>query len=76
MNYRGEPRYGTITGGVVSLITLLFFTIFVFLQLYTWMFKPNYNELEEVNYLPRKTTEAYDINFSTFLPTFIIIDNG
>ena len=40
------------------------------------MFKPNYNELEEISYLNRKSPEVYDIPFSTFLPTFIIIDNG
>ena len=40
------------------------------------MFKPNYNELEEISYLGRKSNETYDIPFSSFLPTFIIIDNG
>ena len=76
LNYRGEARYGTICGGVISLITFFFFAIFVLLQLYTWMFKPNFNQLEEVSYISRKHREVYDIPFSTFLPTFILIDNG
>ena len=30
--------FGTKTGGICSLITTLFFTVFIIIQLYTWNF--------------------------------------
>lgn len=38
LNYRGGSGYGTITGGILSCITSLFFLAFIGVQLYTWLF--------------------------------------
>jgi len=42
-NYRGSSGFGTILGGTLSLITTLFFSTFIFLQLYAWMFQPSFS---------------------------------
>ena len=37
-NYKGSAGFGTITGGVCSIIVNIFFALFVFIQLYAWQF--------------------------------------
>ena len=74
LNYRGSAQFGTMLGGCVSLIAGMFFASFVIVQLFTWIFDPNYNQQVAVSYLGRGD-DAYDIPTSSFLPTFAICDN-
>ena len=38
LNYRGTSAYGTVYGGVCSLIATIFMTIFTATQLWAWAF--------------------------------------
>ena len=44
LNYRGSPKFGTITGGFFSLIVRLFITSFVILQIAAWCLETSYKE--------------------------------
>ena len=74
LNYRGSAQFGTMLGGCVSLITGMFFGIFVIFQMFTFFFDPNYNQQAGISYLGRDG-DAYDIPITSFLPTFAICDN-
>ena len=43
INYKGNAGYGTILGGIFSLLVSLFFTVFISAQVYGWLFEPSYN---------------------------------
>ena len=73
LNYRGTSAYGTIYGGVCSLIATLFFTFFTTIQLYAWIFKPQYSQTTSIGYLGREEEKTYEIPVQQFLPTFAII---
>ena len=75
LNYKGSAQYGTIVGGCLSLCTTIFFVAFIGIQMYTWLFKPNYNEAISVGYLPRKNPTAYEVPVTQFLPTFAVVSN-
>ena len=74
LNYRGSAQFGTMLGGCVSLITGIFFGVFIICQVFTWIFDPNYNQQISVSYLER-FADAYDIPITSFLPTVAICDN-
>ena len=74
LNYRGSAQFGTMLGGCVSLFASMFFGVFVIVQLFTWIFDPNYDQQVALSYLGGGA-DAYDIPTSTFLPTFSICDN-
>ena len=73
LNYRGTSAYGTIYGGVCSLIATSFITLFTVIQLYSWIFHPSYSQTISISYLGRKQDEPYKIPVQRFLPTFAII---
>ena len=72
LNYRGTSAYGTIYGGVCSLIATLFFTFFTVIQLYAWIFQPSYSQTTSIGYLGREEDKPYEIPVQRFLPTFAI----
>ena len=72
LNYRGDSGFGTILGGILSLIGTLFFTMFIGIQLYTWMFKPSYSQSFGVKYLNKQEKTVYDIPMTSFLPTMAV----
>ena len=53
LNYKGSAQYGTILGGCLTICTTVFFTIFIGVQMYAWLFKPSYNETLGVEYIGR-----------------------
>ena len=55
LNYRSNASFGTILGGVLSVITTLFFTAFTGLCIYTWAFLPQFNQTFTQSYLQRKS---------------------
>ena len=67
--YRGEAGFGTYLGGILSLIATMFFTMFIGMQLYSWMFQPSYNQSISVSYLNKQEKTIYDIPMTSFLPT-------
>ena len=69
LNYRGDSGFGTILGGTLSLIATLFFTMFIGIQLYSWMFQPSYNQSFGVEYLNKREKTVYEIPMTSFLPT-------
>ena len=73
LNYRGESGFGTILGGLLSLIVTVFFTMFIGLQIYSWMFKASYNQSYSVSYLNRKDKNVYDIPITSFMPTVTVV---
>jgi len=38
LHHKGESGFGTILGGCLSMLATLFFTLFIFVQLYGWAF--------------------------------------
>ena len=42
-SYKGNTVYGTICGGLVSLIASTFFMLFFSSQLYTWISNPTWS---------------------------------
>ena len=74
-NYRGESGYGTGIGGCCSLIVYWMVALFVFMQLWAFAFKPQWNSATTVNYLDSKIGEkvdAYEIEVGDLMPTFTI----
>ena len=53
-------------------MTSLLFFIFVVIQLYTWIYKPNYNQQINIDYQPIKGAPKYDMPTHLFLPAFFI----
>ena len=43
INFKGKSGFGTMLGGIISLIVTLFVALFVIVQLYAWLFSPSYN---------------------------------
>ena len=76
INYRGSSGFGTIPGGVLSLLATLFFTFFMGIQLYSWAFQPSYDQIYGVNYLDKQKLISYTIPVKKFVPTFLIRTNG
>ena len=68
--------FGTSIGGLCSLITSLVFLVFTMLQLYTWIFLPNYNQQINFNYNPLKGSPKYDMPPKLFLPAYAILDGN
>ena len=69
LNYRSNASFGTILGGVLSVITTLFFTAFTGLCIYTWAFLPQFNQTFTQSYLQRKSDTIYTVPMQIFLPT-------
>ena len=44
-NVNGAQTIGTSVGGFLTLLSTIFFSIFVVIQLYTWVFHPHYEQL-------------------------------
>ena len=44
INYKGSDSFGTVLGGCLSLFMTLFFTFFIFTQLWSWNFAPSYSQ--------------------------------
>ena len=61
LNYRGSSKYGTVFGGVCSLLASWFFTLFIAMQLYAWAFQPSYSQTSSIGYLDRQQNETYQI---------------
>ena len=79
MNYRGNSGFGTILGGTLSLITSIFFIAFISVQMYAWIFTPDYGQTFTKNYLQKTSEEVYTVPTSVFLPTisfYSIANNG
>ena len=57
-----------MTGGFFSLLASAFFTLFVGVQLWAWMFAPKYNQALEKNFVSRGEEESYTVLTSLFLP--------
>ena len=67
-----DGGFGTTIGGICSLFISFFFFNFVLIQLYTWYFKPNYNQTINIDYQPLEGAPKYDMPTSLFLPAFSI----
>ena len=57
-------------------MTSVFFTLFIGIQFYAWVFVPEYNQSLSTTYLSRDSVEPYTVPFSLFLPTFVIINEA
>ena len=55
------------------LLTLTF--LFAFVQLFGWLFKPNYSVSTKVVYLPNDQDIIYEIGPADFLPTYVVFTN-
>ena len=55
-------------------MTWLFFFFFIIVQIFTWAFRPNYNQQINIGYNPLKGNPQYDIPTNLFLPAFAILD--
>ena len=75
LNYKGSSGFGTILGGCLSLMVTLFFTLFVGIQLFAWVFKPSFNQTFAVEYLPRKSNSTYTIPIRQFIPSFSVFND-
>ena len=73
LNYRGGSNYGTILGGVFSCVATIFFALFIAVQLYSWLFEPNFSQTFSKAYLHRDSNETYTIDTRIFLPTLTIV---
>ena len=69
MNYRGSPTFGTCVGGFFSMLATVIFTIFTFVQAYSWLFTPSYNQSADLTYIQQSEKDAYTIPTTLFLPT-------
>ena len=76
MNYRGEAGFGTIIGGFLSLVFNAFFLLFIFIQLYSWLFQASFNQSLSVTYLDNSEKTIYDIPATSFLPTCAVATFG
>ena len=72
LNYRGNASFGTVLGGICSLLATLFFSAFILVQMYAWLFQPSYNQSVEKTYLNRNANSTYSVPIQSFLPTFTI----
>ena len=61
LNYKGEGTFGTICGGCASLFTSCFFTVFIMVQLYGWLFSEKYNQVVGYTYLSNVESQIYTI---------------
>ena len=59
-------------GGACSFFLTLFFTLFLGMQLYAWLFQPNYNEQLNRGFLPHKSNETYVMPTTDFLPAIAV----
>ena len=74
--HKGSQEYGTGIGGVFSLLTTIFFTLFISMQVFGWMFVPTYNETISQSYIPTNEEETYTIEYTDFVPYFLILEKG
>ena len=72
LNYKGSSGFGTILGGCLSVIVTLFFTIFVSIQIFAWLFKPSFSQTFAVEYLPRKSNTTFTVPLKEFIPSFSV----
>ena len=77
-NVNGSETIGTAVGGFLTLLSTIFFSIFVAIQLYTWVFHPHYEQLIQEDFMSCELTKdnAYEVPLHSFVPAFIIIDGG
>lgn len=52
----------------------VFFTLFIAMQLFAWVFAPEYNQSLSTTYLSRSDITGYYMPLSTLMPTFAIVD--
>ena len=57
------------------MLATAFFTLFIGVQLFAWIFTPQFNQGVEVGYLARTANETYEIPISSFLPTVAVVEN-
>ena len=56
----------------MSLVVMVFATLFILCQGYALLFTPSYNQTQSVDFLSRKNNEVYTVPTRAFLPTFLI----
>ena len=66
-------RNGTCLGGLCSLSYRVFFTLFILMQLYAWMYIPTIDMVITEDYIDLVDREAYEITLDHFLPMVGII---
>ena len=73
-NYRGENGYGTVTGGICSLIVTFISAGFIFLQLYGFFTEASYNQAVTTYYFSDDagTHDGYTMQPGDYLATFLI----
>ena len=73
LNYKKKPQFGTICGGCCSFLLNLFTITFIFAQLYSLCFQPNYDQTAAVTYLSNSDSEAHTISTEVFMPQFAVV---
>ena len=58
------------------MLTTIFFTLFITLQVFGWILRPTYEETISLSYIPFDQAEKYTIQNSEFLPFFVIVENA
>ena len=74
-SYKKKTGYGTVLGGTCSLMLTIFFALFMGIQFFAWLFKPDFNQQTNRGYIPRGNNETYTIKTSDFLPGLIVLQN-
>ena len=75
LNFKGSPQYGTVIGGCFSLLVTAFFVLFIGLQLFAWLFDPEYKQEILVKYHSRNEPVTYEIPLKSFLPSVVVVEN-
>ena len=70
--YKRQEGYGTVLGGACSFLLTLFFTFFIGVQIYGWLFHPEYDEHMNRGFLSRGTSETYVMSTTDFLPAIAV----
>ena len=70
IHHKKSTGYGTVLGGTCSLIVSTGFSMFVIIQILTWLIKPTYNQTIETGFITRKANTAYDVPLNQFLPAY------
>ena len=74
-NYRKEPGFGTIIGGLCSKLIGIFMVVVLLTQLGAILYKPRWNQIYNVRYVNTengRSTEFYNITGGQFVPTYTI----
>ena len=77
-NMNGMKTIGTVIGGILSISSMIFFTVFISAQLYLWLLQPAYSRNSDVKFLSRVFAEEdkYTVPVHKLMPAFAIMDNA